>query len=371
MHSNDHTAAPAQKYRTLHRVLAASIALLAIAVLLLVLSIVQSRIAAVRNRSGFRLHDGSPVVCAAAGNGLAAVTGNGAQLFTANGKCAANLEFCFDVPMCAGSTQLAVFADAGKSGIRALYPDGSEREVPTEGGVNFLDVNNSGLITVLTDKEGYRGCVVVFDDDLTPLFRWDASSMTPISARTTAKGLLCINGAGEDGSSLRFFHIDKEETLAEFFRPGERIIDFGFLSNDTVAAVTESALCFVSPMDGSLLAEHRLGGAKLSAFSLSGSFAAVAAVSGQVDGRTVITAFSPSGEPLGSCAVPLTAAAISQNGSQLLVLFLGGESTLFTSSLEEIVSYQPNADTQQAFLCSDSRAIFCGASGIVQVDFNR
>lgn len=62
---------------------------------------------------------------------------------------------------------------------------------------------------------------------------------------------------------------------------------------------------------------------------------------------------------------------MSQNGSQLLVLFTGEESTLFTSSLEEIVSYQPDADVRQAFLCSDSRAIFGSASGIVQIDFNR
>ena len=370
MHSNGYTAAPERKRRSMSRVLAASAALLAVAVLLLVLSIVQSRTAAVRNRDGFQLRNGTSAAYAAAGNGLAAVTTTGAQLFTANGKCAASLDFASDAPMCAGSTQLAVFADAGKSGVRALYPDGSDREAPTEGGVYFLDVNESGLVTVLTDKEGYRGSAAVFDTDLTPLFRWDASSVTPVSARTTAKGLLCVNGAGEDGGYLRFFRIDREEMLAEFFLPGELIVDFGFLPDGTVAAVTQTALCFVSA-DGTLLSEHRLDAAHLSAFSLSGEFAAVAAASGLGGGRTVITTFSPSGEPLGSYSAPLDVSAMSQNGSQLLVLFTGEESTLFTSSLEEIVSYQPDADVRQAFLCSDSRAIFGGASGIVQIDFNR
>ena len=50
MHSNGYTAAPERKRRSMSRVLAASAALLAVAVLLLVLSIVQSRTAAVRNR---------------------------------------------------------------------------------------------------------------------------------------------------------------------------------------------------------------------------------------------------------------------------------------------------------------------------------
>lgn len=82
-------------------------------------------------------------------------------------------------PMCAAGTQLAVFWDAGQNGIHALYPDGSAAESATEGGVCFADVNETGLITVLTDKDGYRGSVVVYDTDLTPLFRWDASSVTP------------------------------------------------------------------------------------------------------------------------------------------------------------------------------------------------
>lgn len=157
---------------------------------------------------------------------------------------------------------------------------------------------------------------------------------------------------------------------AEFFAPGELIVDFGFLSDGSIAAVTETAVCFLSA-DGTLLSEHRLGNAHLSAFSLSGDFAAVAAASGLGGGETVITAFSPSGEPLGSFTAPLEAAAMSSCGSQLLVLFTGEESTLFSSALEEIVSYQPPEDVRQVFLCSDSRALFAGASGVVQIDFNR
>ena len=55
MHSNRYTAAPERKHRNLPRVLAATAAMLCIAALLLVLSVVQSHTAAaVRNRDGFR-----------------------------------------------------------------------------------------------------------------------------------------------------------------------------------------------------------------------------------------------------------------------------------------------------------------------------
>ena len=41
------------------------------------------------------------------------------------------------------------------------------------------------------------------------------------------------------------------------------------------------------------------------------------------------------------------------------------------SAMEEIVSYQPPEDVRQAFLFPDSRALFTGPSGIIQIDFNR
>ena len=56
MHSNRYTAAPERKHRNLPRVLAATAAMLCIAALLLVLSVVQSHTAAaVRNRDGQKI----------------------------------------------------------------------------------------------------------------------------------------------------------------------------------------------------------------------------------------------------------------------------------------------------------------------------
>ena len=56
MHSNRYTAAPERKHRNLPRVLDATAAMLCIAALLLVLSVVQSHTAAaVRNRDGVLL----------------------------------------------------------------------------------------------------------------------------------------------------------------------------------------------------------------------------------------------------------------------------------------------------------------------------
>ena len=108
MHSNRYTAAPERKHRNLPRVLAATAAMLCIAALLLVLSVVQSHTAAaVRNRDGFRLRSGENIFYSAAGNGLAAATTTGAQLFTASGKCAASADFAMTEPMCAAGTQLA------------------------------------------------------------------------------------------------------------------------------------------------------------------------------------------------------------------------------------------------------------------------
>jgi hypothetical protein len=72
---------------------------------------------------------------------------------------------------------------------------------------------------------------------------------------------------------------------------------------------------------------------------------------------------------LGSIQVPLTIADMESRGDELLVLYIGEESTLYFSSLEEDISYQPAEDVKRVFLGSERRAVFCGESRAVIVSF--
>ena len=363
MHSDKSETEP----RSPNRVLIASIALLVIALALAVFCIVQPRAAALQKQNGFVLLEGENAYFASAGNGLAAVTSSGAQLFSSAGKCVAELDGEYTSPRCAASSKSAVFYEPGEAAFSVLYPDGSSCDSAAEGGILAADVNDSGLLTVITEREGMLGCVMVYDTDLTALFRLTLSSMTPSTARTSADGVLCVCGTTDTGSALRFYRIDSEEQTAEFAVEGETFLDLGFLSDGTVAAVTDRALYFVGA-DGTLTASHRFDGAEVSAYSFGSDRAAIA-VKG--DEKTEIGMFSAAGETLGRSASERDVLAMSVYGEQVLVLFSGSESALYTSELEELICCQPREDVHQVFLCAESRALYAGASGIMQIDFGQ
>ena len=353
------------------RVLIASVFLLAAAVVLLILSLAEGPFSsAVRTRRGFQLDGGDRVFYAQAGNGLCAASTGSIQLFSSSGKCVASEEVSMADPACSGCSYLGAYYDIGRPGIRILYPDGRKTYTDTEGAVRFASVNETGLVSVIMDKSGYKGSVMVYDTDLSPLFRWDAGSSYPVAARLDREDLLCVASAGDEGSSLRFFRIDREAEQAALTLPDVRVLDIGFLVDGTVCALAADRLLFVSP-EGELEAEHSFEGRHPDGYCLRGSFAAVSTVSGEGGGSAVLTALDSRGRILGSCAADRSILSMSGAGDRLLVLFQGRESTLYDSSLREQVSYQPPEGVSQAFLFSDGRALFGGETRATSIDFGR
>ena len=368
MHSKEYESA---SRRSSSRIFIASVVLLAIAVLMLTVSIVENRrsLPFFRDRNAFSLESGSSVTYAAAGSGLAAATTEHIQLFSSRGKCVAEEEVSLAEPACAGSALLGVYYDVGQPGFRALYPDGTVRKTDTPGPVYFADVNETGLITVLLEKSGYKGSVMVYDTDLSPLFRWDAGSGYPVAARTSPDDRLCVSTAAARGSDLHFFRIDREEEQALFSIPGEVVLDLDFLADGTLAAVTEEQLLLVRA-DGTLAASRPFEGLHLDAWVLEGSFAAVSTVTGLEGGSAVLTTLDSGGHILGSRTTDRDVLSLSGAGDRLLVLYAGEESTLYSSDLEEDISYQPGEGMTRVFLSADGRAIFAGDPGAVQINFD-
>ena len=372
MHSNRYTDPSVQTAGRLStgRVFIAASALLIIAVLLLVLSIFQTRRPAPAGiQNGFLLQSGEAPFYAAAGNGLAAATTEHIQLFSQAGKCVAQADVSLSDPVCAGSAVVSIYYDLGLPGMYALFPDGACRTVETDGGVIFADVNETGLVTVLLEKSDTLGTVMVLDTDLTPLFRWEAGTAYPVSARTSRDDLLGVCCVSPEGSTLRFFRIDREEEQSRFTLPDELIVDFGFLSDGTVAAVTDNQLLMLDS-SGQVISVHPFEGSHLNAWSLQGNFAALATVSGLSGGSAVLTTLDSRGQILGSSNAPRNVEALSVGNNAVLVLFTGEESTLFNAALEEQVSYQPAEDVTQVFFTPGGMAFFAGASGVTQIDFN-
>ena len=364
-------AAPQQTRQGTKRVFAAAAALLLVAVILLIVSVVQSRRSpASLHENGFLPAQGEGVFYAGAGNGLAVASHDSARLYSGSRKCVASTKLEYRIPVCVGCPVMGVYYDMNSPGITALYPDGSCRTAETAGAVVFADVNETGLVTVLLEETSTLGTVEVYDTDLTPLFRWEAGTGFPVSVRSAADDRLCVNCVSRDGTTLHFFRIDSVEEQGSFVLSDELIMDFGFLKDGTLAAVTEDRLILLDPA-GELISSHVFEESHLEAYSFDGDFIAVVTASGFSGGTGVLTTLDSRGQLLESLSVSRQIQCLSAQDDALLVLYTGEESTLYDRLLREQVSYQPEASVEKIFLTPDGAAYYAGPEGVTQIDFSR
>ncbi len=351
------------------RILVITAVLLAIALLLLAMSLLDLRRSPLQvERNGFQMGNAAGSVVCSAGNGVAAAGSSGIWLFTSTGKQAAADAVSLRDPLAAGCSLVAAFADRGGTELHALYPEGSARSTATDGAVSSLDVNPTGLITVISDIQGTSCSVMVYDTNLTPLFRWNALTGVPAAARTSEQDLLCVGVRSGENSVLRLFRIDREEELASVVLPGEAVSDLGFFSDGSVCALTGRRLVFFSP-ELEELASFSLEGKLVAAHAFSGRFAALA-VSEENDGsEPQLLSFDSAGVLLGRLVPERDVLVLSASGERLLVLFSGRESTLYDLSLAEDVSFQPPESTRQCILSPEGVGFYCGDDGIYRLLF--
>lgn len=303
--------------------------------------------------------EGENAAFAAAGNGLAVVSDSRAALYSAKGQLIGEDDIHFSQPMCSGCSSFMIYADSGTRELRLIHSNGTRNSITTEGGITWLHVNPEGLITVITDKQGYKGCVTVYDRDLTPLFRWDAASGFPVFARTSADDILMVNCVSYGGSSVHFFRIDQAPELGCFSAENTMILCSDFLADGTAAVLGDRAL-YLLDSSGALLVERTLDSYPV-AWSLDGKNAVVATAD------SCVSVFSSAGDILTSRAMSSIVSAIVQKEDRLLLLF-PTEVTLCPDTLEDGVSYQ-SANIRQIFLRSPEIALLCGETAVERVDF--
>ena len=324
-----------------------------------------------RNLSGelFRLNGGATPCYDDAGNGLAVATSTGIHLFSGRGKCVAEAEVALLSPACSACASCGVYYDVGATGFWLLHPDGKVEYHPTDDAVTYAHVNEEGMLVVLTEGSEYKGHMYVYDSDGQALFRWDRGSGYPLTGRLSADGLLCVNCVTASGSVLRFFRTDVQEELFSYSAPGELIVDFGFLSDGTIAAVLEDRLVFLRD-NGEERFSYSFSGQYLTAFSIDGPYA-IAATSASLTGENAsLFVLNSHGRVLGTLDTEHTVLSLSTREDRLLILF-EDEATLYTAEMKEIVSVQNTLDEKQVFLCPDGTAILAGTEGARLVDFGQ
>jgi len=311
---------------------------------------------------------GSHSCFAASETGFAAVSTDGWQFFDRSGAEIARDNVALAVPVCDISDGVCAIYSPGDTLLQLVYPDGTVKTLDTEDNIRYAAVNKSGQLSVLTDREGYKGSVTVYDKQLQPLFRWDAGSDRPVCARLSDKGHLAIGCISGEGSRLLIFQTDREEPLYQCSMDGELILDLAFVSENACAVLSDSAITVHHTEHGVLGTESGSGYPAL--FDTAEDLAVQIRTPERYGGQGIVCTLSDRGKVLGTreWAGEILDLAVNKNR----ILLLTAEELILCSRRLEILDSRPTAPgTQHIYLRSDGTALAVGSGGVELYDFGR
>lgn len=305
---------------------------------------------------------------ALAGDKLAVASPVGAQLMDSSGVLHAAESFPMDNPALSASAVLSVYYDVGGTAFCVIMADGEVVLLPQDYRILSADVSRDGYVTVVTEYPDYKGRVQVLSPGLTPLFLLDCgSSGYPLCARVSPRRHLAVCCVSSLGSTLRFFSLDSENELATLTLENTLVLDFNYLEDGSMVAVTEDSLLFLSE-DGTLLECVEFDVGYPVDYCLTGDCAAVLLRTEHSGSLGRLCTYAGSGELRGSIAVERDVLSLSVREGQILVLY-ADEMTLYPTDFSDSISYQRISNGHQALLCGKNRAMLLGTYGAEVIRF--
>ena len=305
---------------------------------------------------------------ALSGQDLAVASSVGAQLFSSDGVLRSAESFAMDTPAVSASETLSVFYDVGGTALCVIMADGESILLPRDNRILSADVSRTGYITVVTEYPDYKGRVQVLSPGLTPLFVLDCgSSGYPLCARVSPRQHLVVCCVSSLGSVLRFFSLDSETELGSYTLDNALILDFNFLENGTLVAVTESGLLFLNE-DGTLRESVDFESRYPVEYCLTGSQAAILLRSERSGSAGELCIFDSEANMTSCIRVDRDISSVDLRNGQVLVLY-EDEMTLYNEDFSDSISYQHVSNGSRALLCGTSQAMLLGNYGAEIIRF--
>ena len=310
----------------------------------------------------FSFEMGSSQVFALAGEGLAIASATGLQLLDAEGYTVAKQVFSLETPAVATSPVLSAFYDVGGTALHVARPNGVCESLPTEGAIISVTVSESGYLAVSTELTGYKGLVRVYNSELTLLYEWYSRTGYLLLARVTPDGRgMVASSVTTAGSVLHFFSLEREEEQARYVAQDELLLEFDFLSDGRMAAVSGERLLLLDSA-GAVTGTYDFGDMYLTDYRISGDFAALFLCRYRSGNAGMLVCVGSGGDVLGTLELQRDLLGLSTAGRRLLALYSDGL-VLYTQELEELMTYADTLAVKAALLRTRGGALLISGYG--------
>ncbi|MBE6969092.1 MAG: hypothetical protein E7442_03085 [Ruminococcaceae bacterium] len=303
------------------------------------------------------------------GSRLAVVSSAGFQLLEEDGSAVAAESLAMDRPAITSDASLCAFYDVGSTEMRIIGNDGHIAPLQFQERILFADLSHDGYLTVVTEYPDYKGRVSVYNAGLSPLFTLDCdASGYPLNARVSPGRRLVVSCVSSAGSSLRFFDLYQETERGSFHLENELILDFDFMEDGTVAAITEDELLLLNS-EGTLLARVDYTDQKLADYCLTGGCAALLLYDNRSGYEGRLVTIKSDGSVIEELEISRAVNGLSVSGEYLLVQY-ADEVTLYTADFRDDISCQRVENVRRALLREDLTALLLGSYGADIIHFS-
>lgn len=168
-----------------------------------------------------------------------------------------------------GGKSMIVY-DLGGRGISRFNSYSKLGEITLESTILSLSSNSSGMCAVVTDEDGYRTALTVFDKKLREIYKWQTSDhfafMPALSPDGDMAAVLCIGQQNaESDLYVRFQPTDGGECEVTLPLGNTEVYSISFADNDTLTVISEKGV-YAYGTDGQLVGSYPFDSGSLITF---------------------------------------------------------------------------------------------------------
>ena len=295
------------------------------------------------------------------GDGLLVASDVRLELFDGEGRELSSLSRNFPDVICAASGDYGLAYSQSGNAACVLGPEGLYHDLSLPGNILGGDVAGDGSSVFLTEEQGFKGSVTVYDKNGEGSYRVYLGDGYPLDADVSPDGknvaVLAMNGAG---SSVSVYTMDREEVAARWDGGDTLYFELEYLDGGGMLLLSTGDAVFLNGK-GSLLSSFSFEGEYLKDFAPGDGFVTLVLGKYRTGSAARLVNLDESGNILGTLDVSAEVEGLSAS-RQLCVRFTD-RTAVYDRNMGLLGSLDSTAGILASLMRSDGNALIVSGGG--------